>query len=155
MTTPAESSGPTEPTGSTGPAQPTHPTQSLPAPPTPPTTPAPAGYPDPAFAPIPRAPRVPWTNPARRGPVIIVSLVAAVVLLGAGLLGGWALSSGHGHDHGFRGYDRMGHANYGPGPAGPNARFGPNAPRGPGTGPQHGGAAAPTPSSLPSAGATG
>ena len=49
-----------------------------------------------AFAPQPRAPRVPWVNPARRSRLGLVAAGAAVVLFGAGFGIGWAASDGGG-----------------------------------------------------------
>jgi hypothetical protein len=56
----------------------------------------PAAYP---FAPVARAPRTPWVNPARRGHVIAAAIVGALLFGGAGLLIGHAASD-HGDRHG-------------------------------------------------------
>jgi hypothetical protein len=59
--------------------------------------PAPAAAPSAVFQPVPRAPRVPWVNPDRRSQVVGSSIIAALVLLGAGFGIGYASSSdGHG-----------------------------------------------------------
>ena len=74
--------------------------------------PGPPGYAHPAFAPAPRAPRVPWVNPARRLHVALVSFVAGLLLLAAGMTIGAVASGGH-----RGGYERFGPAmsnEYGP-----------------------------------------
>jgi hypothetical protein len=48
----------------------------------------------PGFAPVPRPPRMPWINPARRAHVAGASVVAALALLGAGVGIGWAAAPG-------------------------------------------------------------
>jgi hypothetical protein len=77
------------------PAEPAPPAESAspPAAAAPPPPPA-AAPPPPAaiFAPVPRAPRVPWVNPARRGNVIAAAVIAAVVLIGAGIGIGYAVA---------------------------------------------------------------
>ncbi|MDQ2750362.1 MAG: hypothetical protein M3Y44_12680 [Actinomycetota bacterium] len=99
---PAEPIGPAEPapvdaTTAPGPAVPP---PWPPGPPEPPGPPPgyypwqPAAYP---FAPVARAPRTPWVNPARRGHVAAAALVGALIFGGGGLLIGHAAS-----DHGDR-----------------------------------------------------
>lgn len=77
------------------PADATAPTAAVPptAPPTPPAQPY--AYPHPAFAPVPRAPREPWVNPAKRVPAAIAAGLIAIVLIGGGFAAGFA--TGH-HD---------------------------------------------------------
>jgi hypothetical protein len=71
-----------------------------PPPPAAPSTGAPAPDHTYAFAPVTRAPRVPWVNPARRAHVVGVAAASALVLLGAGIGIGWAAGGdgpgGHG-----------------------------------------------------------
>jgi hypothetical protein len=82
------------------------------------TTPPAAALPPPppgdqaVFAPIPRAPRIPWVNPARRGHVLAAAIVAALVLLGGGIGIGAAIGSGGHHRHGP---EQMYRGGYGPG----------------------------------------
>ena len=71
-----------------------HPTEHLPPQPAPV---APSAQHD-VFAAQPRAPRVPWVNPARRSRLGLVAAGAAVVLFGAGFGIGWASSDGGGHN---------------------------------------------------------
>jgi hypothetical protein len=66
----------------------------------------PAGYPYP-FAPVYRAPRTPWVNPARRGHVAAAAIVGALVFGGGGLAIGHALAD-HGDHHGRQGVVRIG-----------------------------------------------
>lgn len=84
----------------------------------PPGMPYPPGAP---FAPVPRPPRMPWVNPARRGLVAAVAAAVAVVLLGGGIGIGIAIApSGNHHGPRFeRGVDGF------PGRYGrlPNAQF--------------------------------
>jgi hypothetical protein len=65
-----------------------------------------AGY-DPTFAPVPRPPRSPWIAPQRKAAATVIAIVAAVVLLGLGFLGGSLLTRG-GDNH-RPGFDRTGH----------------------------------------------
>lgn len=76
-----------------------HPTEHLPPQPPepPPAAVAPPAQQD-VFAAQPRAPRVPWVNPARRSRLGLVAAGAAIVLFGAGFGIGWASSGGGGHD---------------------------------------------------------
>ena len=57
---------------------------------------APASY-DPTFAPVPRRPRSPWIAPQRKAAVAAIALVAAVLLLSLGFLGGSLLAAGDHH----------------------------------------------------------
>ncbi len=50
------------------------------------------------FAPVARQPRAPWVAPNRKAAVAAIALVAAILLLGLGFLGG-SLISGHGNHH--------------------------------------------------------
>ena len=88
----------------------------------PPGMPYPAGAP---FAAVPRPPRMPWVNPARRGLVAGLAAAAAVVLLGGGIGIGIAIApSGNHHGPRFeRGVD--GFPGLRPGQFGrlPNAQF--------------------------------
>ena len=87
------------------PAAADQPTESQPPTPPPPPAPPPhamppvppGGMPDQqyAFAAIPRAPRVPWINPARRGHVTATAIGAALVVLLAGIGIGWAVTPTH------------------------------------------------------------
>lgn len=55
-----------------------------------------------AYAPHPFAPRVsePWVNPAKRGLLSVVAIIAALVLLGGGIaIGAAATGDGHGPRH--------------------------------------------------------
>jgi hypothetical protein len=80
--------------------------------PPPPFAPPPAPW----LAPVARAPRVLWVNPARRSHVAGTAAIAGLVLLGAGFGIGWAASDG-GHDHGGPGYRlQIGPANFPNGP---------------------------------------
>jgi hypothetical protein len=58
----------------------------------------------PVFAALPRPPRVPWVNPARRGHLAGAAAGAAVLLLAAGFGIGYAVApagdDGHGHRFG-------------------------------------------------------
>lgn len=89
----------------TQPAEPVPPAAEPATPPAPAATPAPAaappGYAYATFAPLPRAPRVPWVNPARRGHVVGAAIVGALIALGAGFGIGFAVAGsgdgGHGH----------------------------------------------------------
>ena len=95
MTTPPSD----ESAGTPAPGAP--PPDEAPAPPPsapPPVPPPSAAPPPPWLAPVPRAPRVLWINPARRVHVIGAAAVAGLVLLGAGIGIGWG-TSGDGHDH--------------------------------------------------------
>lgn len=67
-------------------------------------------YADPAFAPVARAPRTPWVNPARRTRVAVVSAAVGLALLGGGLVTGFAIGH-HAGDHG----DRFGNVRMMPG----------------------------------------
>ena len=58
------------------------------------TAPPPDGYQYP-FAPVYRAPRTPWVNPARRGHVAAAAIAGALIFGGGGLLVGHAVT---GHD---------------------------------------------------------
>lgn len=112
-TPPTESTAPTAPTAhaeSTAPTAPTEPaaapagtgpTAAAPFPQQPIAYPMPAPYP---FAPVVKEP---WFNPAKRTTILITSIVAAIVLLGGGVLIG--LAAGH-HDR----RDRPGFTLYGP-----------------------------------------
>jgi hypothetical protein len=74
-------------------------------------TPGPYAYAGGPFAPVARAPRTPWVNPARRGHVAAVAIVAAVVLGGGGILIGHAIADDDDH----RGVVRYGPVDgYGP-----------------------------------------
>ena len=103
-----------------------------PAAPEPPPAPGMFGPPPPgyAFAPVARAPRVPWVNPARRTQVVLTSLVAAAVIFFIGLAGGWAI-----HHDGSVGRAPFKYGRAFPGPTGPGfPGFGPRfTPRSPGT----------------------
>jgi hypothetical protein len=68
--------------------------------------PAPQPYP---FAPVYRAPREPWVNPARRAGVAGLAAAALLLAIGRGVLIGWAAFSGGGHEHRMYqdGYGRM------------------------------------------------
>ena len=68
----------------------------------PPYAPVPGAYPyDPAFAPAPRAPRSRWIASQHKAAAILVSIVAAVLLLGLGAIGGAVISDYRGHgEHG-------------------------------------------------------
>ena len=103
-----------------------------------------AGYGGP-FAPVARQPRAPWIAPKRKAAVTAIALVAAVVLLGLGFLGG-SLISGHGNHHRSSAFahssERNGYGQFhGPQQRGPNARTFPGRPSGSATPP-------PTPSST-------
>lgn len=50
-------------------------------------------YPDPAFAPVARAPRSPWVNPAKRVPAAIIAGATGLVLLGGGMAVGYAIGN--------------------------------------------------------------
>jgi hypothetical protein len=104
--------------------------------------PAPPADQSAVFAPVPRAPRVPWVNPARRGNVIAAAVIAAVAFIGAGIGIGYAIApSDRDHheryrmgpgiymvpgEYGGQGYYPM------PGKLRPGKRMG-NFPNGPGT----------------------
>jgi hypothetical protein len=136
------------------------PAPGTPPPATPPTMPTPAmpppAAPEPTapdfvpglapFAPVARAPRTPWVNPARRGHVAAAVIVGALVFGGGGVLVGHALT-GDGHDR-----DGFGRFERGPGMRGPD--FGPHMRPQPG-GPRHNVPNVPSaPSSAPSGSAT-
>ncbi len=88
---------------------------------------------DPTFAPIPRTPRSPWIAPQRKTAVVIISILAARVLLGIGGLVGAAVA--HHRDHRGNDFGRAGFSQVRPHqPFGPNGRVvprgsGPPAPR--------------------------
>jgi hypothetical protein len=77
---------------------------------------------EPGFAPVPRPPRVPWLNPARRTQFAGSAIVAAVLLIGAGFGIGYAVGGSKDDDgHGMmdRGrymlpYDMRGELRLGP-----------------------------------------
>jgi hypothetical protein len=97
------------------------------------------------FAPVARQPRAPWIAPNRKAAVMAIALVAAVVLLGLGFLGG-SLISGHGNHHRPSAFahssGRSGHGQFhGPQQRGPNTRTFPSRPSGSAT-------STPTPSST-------
>jgi len=92
------------------------------------------------FAAVPRGPRVPWVNPARRGHLVAAAVVGALAFGGGGLLVGHALTDrgdhrggvsrfedgpgagghGFGREHHPREGDRPPHIGpHGPGGAGP------------------------------------
>jgi hypothetical protein len=108
------------------PAPPTGPPQAGP----PPLGPQP--YPAPPFAPVYRAPRVPWVNPDRRSHVIGAGVIGALVLLGAGFGIGYASSSSDDHRPGMLRIERGG-GPYVPGPPG-HFRPGPRNEQFPGNG---------------------
>ncbi len=83
---PAESTAPIAPSPTPSPSP-------SPAPAPPPAAAAPAAAPPVIFQAIPRPPRVPWVNPDRRSHVIGSSVIAGLVLLGAGFGIGYASSS--------------------------------------------------------------
>lgn len=109
MTTPSNS--PDSPVEAT-------PTADLPpgsaaAPPTyPPATPPAA-----PFAPVERAPRTPWVNPARRGHLAAAAVVGALIFGGGGMLIGHAVTGHNEHRSGVQRMERPGVAQQGPRPA--------------------------------------
>ena len=148
MTTPNDP--PDQPAANTPVPDPDAPVAATPPPATQPPPPEPAAYaavPGPApFAPVARAPRTPWVNPARRGHVVAAAIVGALVFGGGGVLIGHALTDG-GHDR-----DGFGRFERGPGMRGPE--FGPRMRRLPG-GPRHNMPNVPSaPSPAPSGSAT-
>lgn len=106
----------------TSPPDPPPPAAEAPEPPVPPPAAAPppfgppprpyGGYGYPGFAPVPRAARVPWVNPARRLQVALVSFVAGLLLLGAGVAVG-AVAGGE-HRGGYERFGPMMGNEYGP-----------------------------------------
>jgi hypothetical protein len=98
-TVPAASAPPPSP-----PAAPPAPAAALP--------PAQPAAENPVFAPVPRAPRVPWVNPARRSHVVGAAVIGTVVALGAGFGIGFAVAPSDNDHH--RPYD-MYRNGYGPG----------------------------------------
>jgi hypothetical protein len=62
-------------------------------------------YGPPVFAPVPRPPRTPWINPARRGHIVGAAIIAALVLIAGGFGIGYAAApSGDRHDNPYRMY---------------------------------------------------
>jgi hypothetical protein len=117
------------------------------APPPPPPAPPPPVPPAAAPAPFAPVPREPWVNPARRGQVVGLGLVAALAFLGAGIGIGFAVSGGDHRDrpHNVVVVPRFG---YHPGMMGPHGNYGVwPMPRGPY---DNGGSATETPSPAPS-----
>lgn len=102
--TPAEPPAPAEPPppAAGAPLPPAGPSPTLAGPPPGPSgsgamagSPQYGGYGHPGFAPVPRAARVPWVNPARRLQVVLVSFVAGLLLLGTGMAIGAVADGGH------------------------------------------------------------
>ena len=121
MTTPPPDDQPTAAVPTPEPAEPTAPAAEPTAPPTEGAAPHPStgvsqpyppgpppGQPYP-FAPVYRAPREPWVNPARRAGVAGLAAAALLLAIGLGVLIGWAAFGGDGHEHRMRdgGYGRM------------------------------------------------
>lgn len=88
---------------------PTPPAGPPPAPPAGPPAPPPRGPDYAGFAPVARPPRVPWVNPARRTQLVGWSVVAALLLIGAGFGIGYAVG---GSDDDHYGPGRMYHGRY-------------------------------------------
>jgi hypothetical protein len=86
---------PAAPTAAAAPPPPAEPPAAQPGPPPGPPWP-PDGYQYP-FAPVYRAPRTPWVNPARRGHVVAAAIVGALIFGGGGLAIGHALASHDDH----------------------------------------------------------
>jgi hypothetical protein len=105
---PTESAEPTEPTEPLASAAPTA-APAAPAAPEAPMAPAPPAAVAPtAFAPVPRRPRLPWINPARRGLITAVGVVTALVLFGAGIGVGVAIGDDGHHRNGPGPFQRVG-----------------------------------------------
>ena len=154
MTTPTDSPAP--PPEDAPPAyRPAAAAEPVAPPPTPPPTatamlPPGPGFAEPyahPFAPVARAPRAPWVNPARRGHLAALALVGALLFGGGGVLLGHAMSN-HGDRHGVMRFER------GPGPGehglrrGQLPRYAPGPQR---RGPQGSGAPVPRPTPTGSA----
>jgi hypothetical protein len=89
------------------------------------------------FAPVPRAHRTPWVNPARRAHVVAAAVLGALIFGGGGILVGHAVSD-HGERHGGAARFEHGPGGYGPGFGRGQQRYrelprqhGPNGPKRP------------------------
>jgi len=99
-------------------------------------TPSAATYPNagygPAFVAAPVQPPAPWIHPARRVAVAVIAVIAAVVLVGLGFLGG-SLVTGHGNHHRTPAFAHSGYGQFrAPQGHGPNGRTSANHPSGSG-----------------------